>query len=192
MLRNYQRSLLRLCTWHTVCWVAVSFLIMRCFILPAARAEVFEGVGHHQTIDQVILWQPDLLGEILSDYNVQSRALYIGTECTAGLVDSLLMVFFFSVMLVYFFTKNFISVSRLKTFLMLAFAAVVSDLVASAVVMYTLISDRHVQPYFINTIQGLTFLKFAAYGSIVLGLSIVLLVHLMQVRGVVDQSVNNS
>jgi hypothetical protein len=175
-----------------VCWVAASFLIMRCFILPSARAEVFEGVGHHQSIDQVILWHPEQLQEILLDYNIQSRALYTGTESTAGLVDSLLTFFLLSVLLIYFFIKQLLTAKRLKSYIVLAVAGAIADLMASAIVGYIVLTGRHDQTFFMHAVQGLTLLQFAAYSIIIVGLSYALTLHLTQVHRVTDQSVNNS
>jgi hypothetical protein len=104
----------------------------------------------------------------------------------------MLSLFLFLVLLFYFFTKKMLSAARLKPFLGLAFAGVVADLMASAIVGYIVLTGRHDQTFFMHAVQGLTLLQFAAYSIIIVGLSYALTLHLTQVHRVTDQSVNNS
>ncbi len=192
MFKLSRKTLLRICSLHTVCWVAGAFLMMHFFILPTARKEVYTLAGHKQPIHQIAFWHPDALMMKLADYDSRSRTLYVATEGTAGILHSLLAFLFTFIFTIYLFLRHRIASHLLKPFLVIILIGSLADVLASIGNIYLVLVEDPYSGFLNPLIFAMSILHFSAYGVIIVGMTYVLAVHFLQLRMIPERPVNNS
>jgi len=170
MFRLSVRSLLRICSAQTLCWLGIAFVLMQCFILPSARREVQALVNSRERIDNVILWHPGELPCLLARYNAHARTLYAATELTAGVVNTMLLLCLLCVAVVYVFFKLRLPIRQMKRLMLLSLGAAVMDIVVVLSIVFLLSAGSDVPSTFIPWIRGFCIIRIAAYTGLLVGL----------------------
>jgi hypothetical protein len=142
---------------------------MRLLILPSARAEVFALVGHHERIDQVLLWHPQDLGHCLTLYDAKARTLCVATELTAGVVNKLLFFSLLCVTLVYVFVRLRLQLGVLKVWLWITIAAGLIDLLVVSGVVYLVSVYPEISGKLVSVLRGLSIISIIAYTALFAG-----------------------
>ena len=95
----------RVCTLQTVILLAVSVVVMRSMIMPAARSEILSYTQTCQPAQAMSRWCRTVLPGDAAVERAGGQLRYIATELTTGLVDALLVFAFLSALLLHVLLK---------------------------------------------------------------------------------------
>ena len=98
---NVLDRLRRVCSLSAVLVVLVSFVVMRIVILPSAYDEVLKHSDCEATMSSHDLHGPGALKTLLSTCGTDTQDLYLRTELTAGVVNTVLLGSLFYVLTVF-------------------------------------------------------------------------------------------
>lgn len=131
------RILARMCSLQTVLLLAISCVVMRGMILPAANAEIRIHTIGNVPIQAATSWFRLLLPGMYMQYSATGRSLFIETELTAGILDALLTFGFLWTLLLYLLLR-FRLYRKFGWLLSIPIIGCVADLLQSGGTVYLL------------------------------------------------------